>query len=268
MTLDRYNKIAIAVVSTTLLLALFIFGIFLGSNLFTRHETPGIVIGHAGRPKSKQVLVTCLPAYVSGSEFEYFPVAAVVIHDADEAPVVAAKSLVSGSYSPGRFGEACRFDEYGGSGRVFNVVVKNTSTGEERLLLKESAQVVSLTRPDAKCEEGAGDVPCATLLWTIRPADSNKDGIIDGRDAEVEFVSDLRASKLIQVTPSDSTSLSNIWLNKGNKLLFQIRRDANGDGRFTDEDGAEIIEVDLAYPTIGVSSLNADTINNLSSAIR
>lgn len=71
----------------------------------------------------------------------------------------------------------------------YGVTGHSVRTQEERPLLAKPARVVSLIVPDEKCKEGAGQLPCGTLLWTLRPTDTNKDGTIDYKDAAVAYLS-------------------------------------------------------------------------------
>ena len=267
MTLDRYNKIVIGLVGTIILLALLALGVFLGIESVGRHDAGGIAIDHGDQPKPKQSLMTCLPVSVVGSVFEYFAVAAVVAKDSDARPVISSLAVVSSGYEDG-FSERCHFGEYGGNGHIFNVVIKNQKTGDERLLLKNAAQVVSLVRPDQECADGKGEMPCGMLLWIVRTEDTNKDGVIDYHDADAQFVSDLAVTNLVRTTPANSTLLETRWVPSRNKLISQIRHDVNADGRFTAEDGSELVEVDVTNPGVAVPALQTDTINRLAAALK
>jgi hypothetical protein len=267
MTLQRYNQIAIAIISTVAIIgvsALVCFAAFQG---LSNHEPQGVAVRHTDKPKPKQNLVLCAPARVAGSAFQYVPVAMVVQRDADDTPYLSSPSrTVEADYQP-RFGD-CQLESYRAYGRIFNAVVRNVKTGEDRLLLSQPSQIDRLVLPRESCAKGEGTLPCNVLLWMIRPRDSNNDGLINGKDAIVAYLSDLSASNLQQVTPSESTVLENIWSPEDHSMIFQIRKDTNGDKQFTDEDGSDLIRVDFEKLTMGVALLSETTRKKLEEALR
>ncbi len=268
MTLQRYNQIAIAVTSTVALMGILILIAFAIFQSLSHREPQGLAVRHDDKPKPKQNLVLCAPARVSGSEYEYIAVGAVVQRDADETPSMALRTYVASvDYGESKFAD-CGLSPLRHSGRIFNVVIRNVRTGEERMLLSQPGQIETLNVPGEKCDRGEGSLPCGWLLWTIRPADSNNDGLINGRDAVVAYVSELSAVDLKQVTPSDATVLSRVWSPEDHSLIFQIRRDTNGDKEFTDEDGSDLLRVDLEKPVMGVALLTDTTKKKLEEALR
>jgi hypothetical protein len=264
MTLQRYNQIAIAILSTLAFAGIAAIAVIAADNTFGKRDTQGISIGHSDRPKQKENLVLCLPEHVAGSDYEYFPVAAVVAADEHETPILASARVFKYEYDAAFAGYCGR----SGYGRIFNVAVKNIRTQEERLLLAKPAQVVSLIVPDEKCKEGAGQLPCGTLLWTLRPTDTNKDGTIDYKDAAVAYLSGESAVELTQLTPLDTTFLSARWIAEQRTLLLQIRRDTNKDGQFTEEDGSEVTAVSLDHPAMGTPALKGEILKTLSAVLQ
>jgi len=50
-------------------------------------------------------------------------------------------------------------------------------------------------------------------------------------------------------------------------LLLQIRRDANKDGQFTEEDGSEVAAVSLDHPAMGTPALNGEILKTPSAVL-
>ena len=251
MKLERYNQIVFAVLATgavvgAVALAAFVFWVSL-----ERDIRAGVVVDPTARVDDAppQNLVFCPPIVESTGAYEYVAVGAVVATDASRDPSLLG-SVARQSY----YGELltnCNIGGYGGATRVFNVVVRDRATNEQRLLLAEPGLVVSVEVPTDKCAAGEGPAPCGLLLWRLRPADTNGDGAINNLDATVAYVSDLNARALQAVTPADATELASQWSAKNERWYFQIRRDANQDGRYSEEDGAEVLETDAAAPGMG-----------------
>src|ERR1700722_17178304 len=87
-------------------------------------------------------LALCLPSVAPGTDWQYFPVAAV---GGDAA----------GGTTPWttNLSEACHLPE-GSSQGIFDVVIRNSSTNEQRLLLGHPGQILDMTLPDPACASG------------------------------------------------------------------------------------------------------------------
>lgn len=242
MRLQKYNEITFAILSTVALLgALAGIATFLLSTI-TNREPRGVVVNHPNKPMSKQALLFCLPTSIAGSNYEYYPVGAVVQRNAGENPILAASQSSKLGYD--RF-TGCQLGSFS---RTFNIVIRNTNSGEERLLSEQPGQVESLKGPSEKCKGGEGDMPCKYLLWVLRSVDTNKDGTINQDDASTAYISNLDGTELRPVTPPAATVVSSSWLPKSNRLVFQLRFDTNKDGKFTEEDGSSILDTDASNP--------------------
>ncbi len=270
MTLRRYNEVVGAILLTLALLGALAGGVaFLVSLNSPKGQPPGVVVQTENKAKPKQALVFCPPWVVENSEFEYFPVAAVVQDNADQNPTISPYSIsTSQGYASARTTSAdCLYGGMIGYSRVFNVVIRGTAPGSERLLLAQPAQIESLTKPAPHCKEGQGDLPCGLLLWKIRPADSNQDGVINRADALVAYVSGLAGNDLRPITPPDATVLSSSWLSKSNRLVFVVQRDTNNDKKFSNEDGSAILETDASKPAGAVPAFGEAVMKRLQSTV-
>jgi len=267
MTLQRYNQIAIAILTTAVLIGALVLGVCaIFSILKPQHAQEGVkVAAQANTQKPRQNLVLCMPATVPGSDYEYVPVGAVVERNAAKAPMIRSDLKAAEGYSS-TFGD-CQFGAYNAGGRIYNAVVRNTRTGEERLLLNAPGQIAGLQVPDDKCKDGEGAMPCGMLLWSIRSADTNHDGLINGDDAVVAYSSDLAVSRLQQLTPDGATVLAQTWNLRDKRLVFQIRWDTNEDGRYTEEDGSELVETDATKPAMTKAALSREVTDKLKAGL-
>jgi hypothetical protein len=123
--------------------------------------------------------------------------------------------------------EACHLAEGGFQG-IFNVMIRNSSTNEQRLLLGHPGQILDMTLPDASCGSGVGEVPCNTIFWLVRDRESNQDGVVNARDETILYVSDLAARSLSRLSPPDSSVLDWIWNARSGEVLLQVQLATGG----------------------------------------
>jgi len=263
--LARYNEIVLALAGTAFLLGLAAMAGFLLLASVGSRPQPGIIVNPAKVEKPAQNLVFCPPLTEASGSFQYIPVGVVVASDARRNPVLSQARITS---SASRSFSDCDIYRYGAASRTFNVVIRNMTTGEQRLLMDKPGQVASFELPAKKCSEGKGKTPCGSILWEIRTEDTNRDGTINEEDALVAFVSDLSASALKPLTSHDTTLLEAQWVPKAEKWQLQIRRDTNKDGRYTDEDGAELLETSTRSPSLAQPFLEESIMKTLNAAAR
>jgi len=223
MNLRRYNEILFALVVTAAAIVLVVHLLRLG--LHGQHEERAAVPGATSTPSSSlapagagRSLALCLPSFAPGNDWQYFPVAAL-----GRVPAAAAASTPWTT----NLSEACHLAEGGFQG-IFDVVIRNGSTNEQRLLLGHPGQILDMTLPDPGCGSGVGPVPCNTILWLIRDRDSNQDGLVDARDETILYASDLAARSLSRVSPPDSSVLDWTWNARSGEVLLQVQLATGG----------------------------------------
>ncbi|MGH8443747.1 MAG: hypothetical protein ACREVL_00710 [Solimonas sp.] len=284
MKLSRYNEIMFALLGTLLLLGAILCGVLIAYAAMEKSPEQGLAIAPPkdGTPAPKRVLTFCSAVTEPGGAFEYIPVSAVVVQNADKAAFISSGE----SYGRARYYYAsltdCRLDSSIGATRTFNVVVRDRKTSRQHLLLDKPGQIVTLHTPDPdQCpangthrrdDDGyhnrSSAAPCGKLLWEIRLRDSNGDGRLDDEDALVAYSSDLSASSLQALTPEDATLLSSQWLPDADEWQFTVRRDSNHDGRFGAEDGTELLETRGSAPQAAVSPIAPEVMDGLRRAIQ
>jgi hypothetical protein len=267
MTLERYNQILWATLGTCAGLGILGFGGWLAFNLSREAKQPTIIVAKPNEPKPKQDLVFCEPVVIRGTNRQLFPVAVVNVEDPDSQKTVLSQTFHSNlvyRYSSSN----CAFGQYGGASRIFNVIVKDTQTGRQWLLLNQPAQIDSVNIPSEKCKNGEGPVPCGVLQWHIRDQDTNKDGVIDKKDALVVFHSDGQTVQLRAVTSHNASLIDFVWDRDRNSLLYQVRMDSNGNGEFEESDGTNILEYTIGKSNAAEPVVDEDLKKDLLSRIR
>jgi hypothetical protein len=250
MSIKRYNEYLIAILGTAL--PLLILGT-MAWNLIPhggQYTPPGVTVhpapGTPSHPKSPQRLTLCLPASVTDSDWQYVPLTSTLAKEEHNAHI--------GSFSAMALRSSIAYDSAGPNGLdgcdglrdrqhsvIFNVLIRNSRTGVQRLLLKEPAVVTSLSMPTPKCASGEGDVPCGTLIWTLIDQDTNHDGVINALDTRHLYLSDLTGQNLRALSPEGAQALRWQWDSHSKELFISVRRDTNGDGQYTEEDGTELL---------------------------
>lgn len=217
MNLRRYNEILFAVAVSGAVVVFIVHLLRFGSHgaASERAAPPGAPPSERGAPASasERSLALCLPSFAAGTDWQYFP--------------VAATGGLSGTAWTGNLGEACHLPE-GSSAGIFDVVIRNSSTNEQRLLLGHPGQILDMTLPDPACGSGVGSVPCNTIFWLVRDRDSNQDGVVDARDETILYVSDLSARYLSRVSPPDSSVLDWVWNARSGEVLLQVQLASGG----------------------------------------
>src|ERR1700728_2224421 len=165
MNLRRYNEILFAVVITA---AAVVFVVrLLGFGSHRHHEERTGITGapspSGGAPAAAAAgrsLALCLPSFAPGSDWQYFPVAAL-----GGVPAAAVTSTPWTTH----LRDSCDLPDCSFQG-IFDVVIRNSSTNEQRLLLGHHGQRLDMTLPDPACASGAGagSVSCNTIFWLIR----------------------------------------------------------------------------------------------------
>src|SRR5580704_1914472 len=223
MNLRRYNEILFAVVITAaaVLLAAHLLGFGPHRHHQERTGVTGAPSPSAGSPTPSAAgrsLALCLPSFAPGTDWQYFPVAAL--------GGVSAAAAASTPWTT-HLRDACHLPDGSFQG-IFDVVIRNSSTNEQRLLLGHHGQILDMTLPDPACGSNVGEVPCNTIFWLVRDRDSNQDGVVDARDETILYVSDLAARSLSRVSPPDSSVLDWIWNARSGEVLLQVQRISGG----------------------------------------
>jgi len=276
VNLKRYNEFLIAIVGTGVPLVILS---AIAWNLIPRghgYTPPGVTVraasGAPANPKERQRLALCLPAFLADADWQYVPLMSTIAEGQENThigPYLAQASFSTAAYDRGGPNglDGCDGLRDPRHSVIFNVLVRNSRTGEQRLLLKEPAVVVSLSLPDPKCAGSEGTGPCNTLIWTLIGRDTNRDGVINALDVRRLYASDPAGQNLRPLSPEGTEARRWQWDSHSRELFISVRKDANGDGQYTDEDGTELL-VAHGEPLVPATPvIDASVLKSLDSAL-
>jgi hypothetical protein len=173
----------------------------------------------------------------------------LIVPFAVEMPDQQSKGFMIGSASVGSYfvsgssvagANSASSSEYTGSDRLKwnNIVFYDPASGAARLLLDHPALICQFHAPSDK-----GPVHGNYLLLAIAEADTNHDGVLGPDDAVRLYRADANGNGLRAVTPPDTQLISLVSFND-EAIYLQIRRDSDGDGKFTEKDVTDIFRSD------------------------
>jgi hypothetical protein len=136
-----------------------------------------------------------------------------------------------------------------------NLVFCNKGTGACHLLLDRKAVICSAYLPDPAAKDKS-DAP-KSLLFGIAERDTNGDGYINSDDAVLLYAAGLDGKGLTRLTP-ENTQLAGIVADGNDTIYVRVLRDSNADHRFTNENEAVILRVDLRHPAEGQRVLDEE----------
>ena len=105
------------------------------------------------------------------------------------------------------------------------------------------------------------------LLFHIIDSDTNADGKLDRSDAIVGYLSDLGGKSLQAITPPDTQLVSWVFDKKSGGLFVTIRKDSDGDGKFTEKDNIDFVRVNVSKPNVGKEIIDGKTREELQKII-
>jgi hypothetical protein len=201
-------------------------------------------------------------------ESEYMMIPVTLSGD-EKQPGFPNISLASGSYEYDR-----------GSGMVgYNMIFYNKTSGESNILLnkkaliskfeyllgkkepeKSSNQNVPTNQPKQNPPKKVSSKPQnQLLLFHIIDSDTNADGKLDGADAVIGYLSNLAGKSLQAITPPNTQLVSWIFDEKSSAIFVTIRKDSDGDRKFTEKDGIDFVRVNVSKPSVGKEIINVKT---------
>ncbi len=144
-----------------------------------------------------------------------------------------------GSWSDGR---------YSGSDCI-NLLFYDEGTAEYYPVLERSGVIHSFYYPheDGELRE--------YLVFFVSFDDSDKDGMLTGKDPRIAFLTDLDGRNAIQVTPDTAKVVHWGFGRTTSRMYFEVYIDSNKDSKFSSEDQTQILSVDTSNPKVGSNIL-------------
>jgi hypothetical protein len=138
-----------------------------------------------------------------------------------------------------------------GSVRWHNAILSDPSSGEQWMVLSQRGVI------ERWCFLGRQprpDEPFVTeaIVFIATIEDSNRDGVLDDRDASVAIVTDGDGRNPRRVTPADAQVWSYAHDEERSRLYLLVVSDTNADGKYTAEDAPVPFGVDLAAREVAV----------------
>lgn len=186
------------------------------------------------------------PIFVPFSNTVLFPFALESEEDKgfSGSSFTSSSFFISGSSS---YSVSANSADYGsGSIRWNNVVFYHAHARNTRLLLDRPAFISFFYGPDP--EKKRGPVWADYLLFGVTDRDTNGDKILNEEDAVVLVCTDLDGNQPRALTPAEQR-VEDVNARDGESVLYlHVRRDSDGDGRFTDKDEVTMMRVDPRAP--------------------
>ncbi len=131
----------------------------------------------------------------------------------------------------------------------YNIIFHNKKNAATHLLLPENALITSFQYIND--EDAKGKPKNKYIFLELIPNDTTGEGVVDREDAVVGYLADISGKNLKQITP-ENAKLLNWYLDaKGGFMLLRIRKDSDGDKRYTEKDETSFLRVSLAKPALG-----------------
>lgn len=172
------------------------------------------------------------------------------------------------------------YEESRGSGIVgYNMIFYNKTSGESNILLNRKALIfkfeyllgkqepenpsegnVQTNQPKQNRAKKVSSKPQNQwLLFHIIDSDTNADGKLDRADGIIGYLSNLGGKSLQAITPPDTQLMSWVFDEKSGAIFITIRKDSDGDRKFTEKDGIDFVRVNVSKPNVGKEIIDGKT---------
>ena len=161
----------------------------------------------------------------------------------------------------------------------YNMIFYNKTNGESNILLNRKALIskfeylLGKKKPENPSNQnGKTNQPKQNpskkvsskpqnqlLLFHIIDSDTNADGKLDDADAIVGYLSNLGGKSLQAITPPDTQLMSWVFDEKSGGIFVTIRKDSDGDRKFTEKDDIDFVRVNVSKPNIGKEIIDGKT---------
>ncbi|MEG4202354.1 hypothetical protein QUA20_00225 [Microcoleus sp. Pol7_A1] len=169
----------------------------------------------------------------------------------------------------------------------YNMIFYNKTNGESNILLNRKALIskfeylLGKKKPgNSSNQNGQTSQPKQNpskkvsskpqdqlLLFHIIDRDTNADGKLDDADAIVGYLSNLAGKSLQAITPPDTQLMSWVFDEKSDGIFVTIRKDSDGDRKFTEKDDIDFVRVNVSKPNVGQEIIDGKTRQELQKII-
>lgn len=136
----------------------------------------------------------------------------------------------------------------------WNIIFYNSKTSEKHLLSKDKMLISNYTNDYGKSSSESNNTIDASsskkyLFYNIRTFDGNNNGKLDLSDPEYLYISDRNGFNLQQISPKNNHLESWDYIKSSNKVMMNVRNDANADRVWNDKDQLITYEYNLDTKT-------------------
>ena len=267
MSFRRYNEVLFAICGTLALVGVAsVLGLyFLPMIQHRSNDAPGLVVRPAMHTAANAVstvpprIVLCDPILIPDSAYQLLPLGAALPPGARGNISFTALKYVAQT----RAGAIHCTTGDDSRSIAIDVVVRNSETGEQRLLLNHAAEVVSVSMPRPECAGGGGNVPCGTLFWVIRDEDTNHDGVINWEDGDAMYQSGFNAKSMVRLTPRGHSILDWSWDARTGELLIQVMPITSGTNTPTVAVLPDLLRTNVRTPGVATPVVDPALIEHL-----
>jgi hypothetical protein len=172
------------------------------------------------------------------------------------------------------------YEESRGSEIVgYNMIFYNKTSGQSNILLNRKALIskfeyllgkqetenptegnVQTNQPKQNRSKKVSSKPQNQwLLFHIIDSDTNGDGKLNDADAIIGYLSNLGGKSLQAITPPDTQLISWVFDEKSGGIFLTIRKDSDGDRKFTAKDGIDFVRVNVSKPNVRKEIIDGKT---------
>ena len=161
----------------------------------------------------------------------------------------------------------------------YNMIFYNKTSGESNILLNKKALIYKFeyllgkkqpedpsnqneqtNQPTQNPSKKVSSKPQnQLLLFHIIDSDTNTDGKLDTADAVIGYLSNLAGKSLQAITPPNTQLVSWVFDEKNGGIFITIRKDSDGDRKFTEKDAIDFVRVNASKPSVGKEIIDGKT---------
>jgi hypothetical protein len=161
----------------------------------------------------------------------------------------------------------------------YNMIFYNKTSGESNILLNKKALIYRFeyllgkkepeepsnqneqtNQPTQNQSKKVSSKPQnQLLLFHIIDSDTNTDGKLHTADAVIGYLSNLAGKSLQAITPPNTQLVSWVFDEKNGGIFITIRKDCDGDRKFTEKDDIDFVRVNVSKPSVGKEIIDGKT---------
>lgn len=214
------------------------------------------------KPPKQQLLVYGEYMDLDSTDYLLIPLAMKTLEEDSEKGFDLRISKSNYSDTDGRIYSRFKYNFYSlNFGNCNNIIFYNKKNEQTHLLLQNRAIISQFYFPFYE-EDYRGEKYWFILLG-IQEDDTNKDGFINGEDAEKVYITNLAGKNIKQITPNQTQLIDWFIDPTTNNILMKVRLDSNHDNKFNMHDEIEILKTSIKNPAQGKAIIGKKIKNDI-----